>query len=361
MNSIILSIDGNIGSGKSTLYNNLKDHYKYHDDICFVPEPIESWHDIQDSDGTPILTNLYKDTKKYAFRFQMMAYISRLHLLKEAIKKNKYRIIFTERCLQTDRNVFAKMLYDDGNIETDEYHIYNKWFDEFLDEIKIEGNIYVKADPKTCFDRVKSRGREGENIPIEYLEKCHDYHEKWLSTISNILTIDANSNISDDSESRKGWIKKIDEWINNDQYVMRFDGACRGNPSNELGLGCLIYKNDNIYATGSRKISMTKGTNNRAEYLSCIEGLKLCFDNNIKNVLVQGDSQLVINQINNIYNVNDSVLKIYYKEVNKLKSNFSNIKFEHIKRELNTEADKLANKALDEKTVFTSDHITEWM
>ena len=49
--------------------------------------------------------------------------------------------------------------------------------------IKIEGNIYVKADPKTCFDRVKSRGREGENIPIEYLEKCHDYHEKWLSTI----------------------------------------------------------------------------------------------------------------------------------------------------------------------------------
>ena len=362
MNSIILSIDGNIGSGKSTLYNNLKNHYKDRDDICFVPEPVDSWHDIQDSDGTPILTNLYKDTKRYAFRFQMMAYISRLHLLKEAIKKNKYRIIFTERCVQTDRNVFAKMLYDDGNIEEDEYHIYNKWFDEFLHEIKIEGIIYVKADPKTCLDRVNSRAREGENIPIEYLQKCHEYHENWLSTISNILTIDANSNIDDDSETRKIWINRIDEWINKNQYIMRFDGACRGNPSNELGLGCIIYKNDAICGLNSKKITMTKGTNNRAEYLACIEGLKLCINNNIKNVLVQGDSELVINQVNNIYKVNDTVLQIYYKEINKLKGNFTNITFQHIRREFNKEADELANNALDElheKSIFISQDNTE--
>ena len=55
---------------------------------------------------------------------------------------------------------------------------------------------------------------------------------------------------------------------------MRFDGACRGNPSNELGLGCIIYKNDAICGLNSKKITMVKGTNNRAEYLACIEGLK---------------------------------------------------------------------------------------
>ena len=84
---------------------------------------------------------------------------------------------------------------------------------------------------------------------------------------------------------------------------------------------------------------MTKGTNNRAEYLSCIEGLKLCINNNIKNVLVQGDSELVINQVNNIYKVNDTVLHIYCKEINKLKGDFTNITFQHIKREFNKEAD----------------------
>ena len=79
----ILSIDGNIGSGKSTLYADLQTYYKDNTEICFCPEPVDSWTKIVDSNNTPILTNLYKDTKKYAFRFQMMAYISRLHLLRK--------------------------------------------------------------------------------------------------------------------------------------------------------------------------------------------------------------------------------------------------------------------------------------
>ena len=121
---IILSIDGNIGSGKSTLYTDLKDYYSSNTDIGFCPEPVDNWGSIVDKEGVPILTNLYKDTKKYAFRFQMMAYISRLHLLKSIIKDNKYKVIICERSVQTDRNVFAKMLYDDDMIEHDEYQIY---------------------------------------------------------------------------------------------------------------------------------------------------------------------------------------------------------------------------------------------
>ena len=117
---IILSIDGNIGSGKSTLYKDLQEYYKNHPDICFVPEPVDDWTNIVDGENTPILTNLYKDTKRYAFRFQMMAYISRLHLLRQKVKENKYKIIISERSVQTDRNVFARMLYDDGMIEHDE-------------------------------------------------------------------------------------------------------------------------------------------------------------------------------------------------------------------------------------------------
>ena len=307
MNSIIISIDGNIGSGKSTLYNNLKNHYKDRDDICFVPEPVDSWHDIQDSDGTPILTNLYKDTKRYAFRFQMMAYISRLH-------------------------------------------IYNKWFDEFLHEIKIEGIIYVKADPKTCLDRVNTRGREGENIPIEYLQKCHEYHENWLSTISNILTIDANSNVDDDSETRKIWINRIDKWINKDQYVMRFDGACRGNPSNKLGLGFVIYqKNTEILHECKKAVDVESGTNNIAEYMALIEGLKYIVEEKIDYVDIYGDSDLIIKQVIGVYKVKALHLKVYHDMVKELIAKIPKAVFQHVPRNDNAHADKLANEALDDE------------
>ena len=220
MNSLILSIDGNIGSGKSTLYNKLQTYYKDRKDICFVPEPVDDWKDIVDNKGTPILTNLYQDTKKYAFRFQMMAYISRLNLLRKAIKQN-YKIIITERCVQTDRHVFAKMLYDDGNIEHDEYQIYNKWFYEFLDEINIAGIIYVKANPEICDQRVKIRAREGETIPLEYLQKCHKYHEEWLCHEKKKMVIDANVDINNNIDAERSWIQARFSWLTWEIVMMK--------------------------------------------------------------------------------------------------------------------------------------------
>ena len=381
MQPAILSIDGNIGSGKSTLYNNLKKHYEDRSDICFVPEPVDDWKNIVDSEKVPILTNLYKNTAKYAFRFQMMAYISRLHLLRQKVKENKYKIIISERSVETDKNVFAKMLYDDGMIEHDEYQIYNKWFNEFLDDIKLTGIIYVKAEPSICYDRVKIRAREGENIPIEYLQKCHNYHEDWLSSIENKLTIEANENVRNDETDnlRKEWIKTIDIWLQNytidpqsqgndmeltipnsytiDETIftkdslfhLQFDGACRGNPSNELGLGSVIsYKNEVKYEESS-KMNIENGTNNMAEYQSLIQGMKLALKHNINCLHVEGDSNLVVNQMNGKFAVKSENLIDLHNTAKELEKQFSFIKFHHIKREFNTKADALANKALNDK------------
>lgn len=217
----IISIDGNIGSGKSTLYADLQIHYHDRNDICFVPEPVDDWTKIMDAENTPILTNLYKDTKKYAFRFQMMAYISRLHLLRKKMKENKYSIIISERSVQTDRNVFAKMLFDDGMIEHDEYQIYNEWFNEFLDDMNLGGVIYVRAEPDVCAERVSIRAREGETIPIEYLQKCHQYHEDWLRNNTNKLTIEANIDTRkpENEQVRQKWIDTIDTWMVNELHI----------------------------------------------------------------------------------------------------------------------------------------------
>ena len=88
----IISIEGNIGSGKSTFLQYLKEHLTS-DKICFLDEPIADWLSIVDTNDTNIIERYYDDQKKYAFSFQMMAYISRLSLSKKALHNNTYDYI----------------------------------------------------------------------------------------------------------------------------------------------------------------------------------------------------------------------------------------------------------------------------
>ena len=86
---MIVSIEGNIGSGKTTAKDNLKEYIlqkKGLGSTVFVDEPTDEWQTIKDENGVPILVNLYSDIKRFAFRFQMMAYISRLKKLRDALK-----------------------------------------------------------------------------------------------------------------------------------------------------------------------------------------------------------------------------------------------------------------------------------
>ena len=187
----IISIEGNIGSGKSTFLQLLKDNIK-DDNVLFLGEPVDEWNSIKDTEGKNIIENYYSDQKKYAFSFQMMAYISRLAVLKRAIESKKYNIIITERCLYTDKNVFCNMLYDDGLIHLIDYTIYNKWFDEFLGLMTNIHYVYLKTDPLVSNKRVIHRARKGEVIDIKYLIKCGEYHDRWLDSSKNVTIIDAN-------------------------------------------------------------------------------------------------------------------------------------------------------------------------
>ena len=177
----IYSIEGNIGSGKSTLVRILKEYFKNNKKVIFADEPVSEWMSIKDNSGEDILSKFYKDQYKYGFSFQMMAYISRIAILRKLVKENPDCIIFTERSVHTDKKVFAQMLHDQGKIEQIDFIIYNKWFEHFLDEIDINAVIYIKTDPTKCFERIIKRNRKGEDIPLEYLQLCHEYHENWLN------------------------------------------------------------------------------------------------------------------------------------------------------------------------------------
>lgn len=234
----IVSIEGNIGSGKSTLLEELRLRYKDNTFILFLKEPVEEWEAIKDANGITMLQHFYADQAKYSFAFQMMAYISRLSLLKETvdsiIKQNtninlddnennpKKYIIITERSLYTDKMVFAQMLFDDGKLEYLEFQIYLKWFDSFIKEYPISKIIYMKTSPEICHCRISKRSRQGEDIiPLEYLDNCDKYHENMLQSdiiCNSICKLVLNGNVNINlEENEKGemekWLQQINEFI----------------------------------------------------------------------------------------------------------------------------------------------------
>lgn len=222
---IIVSIEGNIGSGKSTLLANLRTYYASNANVIFLKEPVDEWEKIKDENGTTILEKFYGDQNKYSFPFQMMAYVSRLKVLRDALKdidrrQNRQIVIITERSLYTDKMVFAKMLYDSQKIELINYKIYLNWFDTFSEEFPVNKVVYVKTDPEICHSRIVTRSREGEsNIPIEYLQNCNNYHNNMLDinladcVCRDQLILDGNVDIYQNTDQLEKWINEIEGFI----------------------------------------------------------------------------------------------------------------------------------------------------
>jgi len=217
---MIISIEGNIGSGKSTLLQNLKDYYCHHVNIIFVDEPLSEWEKMVDlNDGENILQKFYKNQETFAFSFQMMAYISRLALLKEIYTKSSNCIIICERSLFTDKHIFAKMLYDDGKIHNIDYQIYQKWFNTFAQDFPIDKFIYVNTNPLNCYARVTKRSRMGENnISLEYLQNCDKYHNEMMEQFDNVWHIDGNADINYNENQMLEWIHSINANIINEFF-----------------------------------------------------------------------------------------------------------------------------------------------
>jgi ribonuclease HI len=88
-------------------------------------------------------------------------------------------------------------------------------------------------------------------------------------------------------------------------------------------------------------------TNNVAEYTAAIEGLKRARELGATRVLLRSDSLLLINQLTGRYRVKTPHLQPLHRQLRELASGFDEVGYEHIRRERNTEADRLANLGVD--------------
>lgn len=120
------------------------------------------------------------------------------------------------------------------------------------------------------------------------------------------------------------------------------DGGSSGNPG-ESGIGVVL-----IYDTSKLELSEHIGiaTNNIAEYTALIRGLTKAKELNIEKIAIFLDSELLVRQIKGIYKVKNEKLSQLYQKTVSLLSSFSAYTIDHIPREENKEADKLAKKAI---------------
>lgn len=224
-----LSIQGDIGAGKSTLKKRV-DHFVRQEgrdatqiDDCseagdyylLVDEPVTDWNEpIHDklyrtvetlaplnepSPPPPLFSMLelfYGEPKKYAFLFQINAFTSRLkHLIDELSRvpvianqiERGIRIhIIGERSLRTDR-LFFEVQHLLGNASNVEWHTYCAFFETICAHLmRVESAmIYVHTPPTVCAARIAERNRHGESgIPLDYLELLDTKHDEMIQRFS---------------------------------------------------------------------------------------------------------------------------------------------------------------------------------
>ena len=127
------------------------------------------------------------------------------------------------------------------------------------------------------------------------------------------------------------------------------DGASRGNPG-LAGAGFYAEKSGAEILSGS--LFLGEKTNNEAEYLALCAGLERLLELGYASStpIVHADSELMVRQLQGRYKVKAAGLLDLYKRAKELLARFAGVKLVHVAREKNTIADRLANKAIDERS-----------
>lgn len=124
------------------------------------------------------------------------------------------------------------------------------------------------------------------------------------------------------------------------------DGGARGNPG-PAGFGVQVTGEDGA-VVAELKGAIGVATNNVAEYQGLIAALQWAVDQRESRVHVRSDSLLMVQQMRGVYKVKHPNLQPLHQEARRLSGRVGHVTFEHVPRELNRAADRLANAAMDE-------------
>merc|ERR1712234_16102 len=220
-----ISVEGNVGSGKSTVLN----FFKQYPDISVYPEPVSTWTNLN---GTNYLDLVYKNQTRWGMTFESLVMQTMLEIqLRDCrnyttlqdlatTKPNTPPVKMMERSLLATRHIFVRNL--NNTIAKEEFKVLEAWLDRLNRMQQIDTGvdviIYLRTDPSVTIKRVAKRHRHEEmDVPLKYYQGLNQLYEDWLihgnstgiTHHPRIIVIDANKDISVLQETYKYLAKAI--------------------------------------------------------------------------------------------------------------------------------------------------------
>ena len=198
---VFIAVAGNIGSGKSSLTNLLSKRF--------------GWKPFFESvEDNPYLSDFYADMKRWSFNLQVY-FLSNRFRSHKAITEGPGSVIL-DRVIYEDAEIFAKNLFEIGNMEKRDYENYVALYHVMTEYLRPPDLlIYLRANVDTLLRQISLRGRDFEqSIKREYLEQLNRHYESWIGnyTLGPLLTVQSGKvdfvNRSEDLDSIAGEIEK---------------------------------------------------------------------------------------------------------------------------------------------------------
>jgi deoxyadenosine/deoxycytidine kinase len=198
---VFVAVAGNIGSGKSSLTKLLAGRF--------------GWKPFFESvEDNPYLNDFYGNMKRWAFNLQVY-FLSNRFRSHKAITEGTDSVVL-DRVIYEDAEIFARNLYEIGNMEERDYQNYVALYHVMIEYLHPPDLlIYLQATVDTLVKQIASRGRNFEQtIKREYLEQLNHHYETWTKQYRHgpILTVSTDSidfvNRSNDLETIVGMVTK---------------------------------------------------------------------------------------------------------------------------------------------------------
>jgi ribonuclease HI len=193
----------------------------------------------------------------------------------------------------------------------------------------------INCDPETARQRLQEAGAA--------VEPGNTDHERWRAQYAGATAVAYDDKVvvqGGDTARLEGVLGPA-----SGRAHVYFDGAARGNPG-PAAVGYVVVTDGGIVTEGGERVG--RATNNQAEYEALVRALAVAADYGFDEVVVRGDSELIVKQVRGEYDTNDPNLQEYRVQTRELLAGFSEWSLSHVPRDINDRADQLANDALDD-------------
>ncbi len=197
-------LEGNIGAGKTTVGRKIAKSGLF----SFIEEPTAVW---REGFAANMLELFYSDTQRWAFTFQICAFVTRAKTWDEVAQHTGHSKVILERSIFCDRYVFAENCFRTGLFSEAEYQLYCGMWDFTVSQYCDEPDVilYLRTPAEVCLQRILDRGRmEESGIPLEYLRQLEGLHDEWLLDNPKTILLDGENHWSASEV-----VKKIESFV----------------------------------------------------------------------------------------------------------------------------------------------------